>query len=78
MMGVSSVCKEETNKNCITCQEFICNRGLDYHVPVEEGSIPGWQMGRQIAICHPCIESRKESSKGDVDGVDPGNLTSFS
>ena len=44
---------------------------------VEERSIPGWHMGRQIAICHPCKESREESSKDDVDGVDPEKLTIF-
>ena len=76
-MGISSVFKEETNHNCITCQDFICNRSLHSHVLVEEGSIPGWQIRRQIAVCHPCKESREESSKGDVDSVDPENLRRF-
>ena len=73
-MNVCSVCKEETNCKCKICQESICNRSLDCHVPVEEGSIPRWQMGQQIAICHPCKESPEEFSKGDVDGVNPENL----
>ena len=76
-MGVCSVCKEETNYKCIACQESICNRSLDCHVPVEEGSIPGWQMGRQVAICHPCKESREESSTGAGGSVDPENLKRF-
>ena len=46
-------------------------------MPVEEGSISGWHMGRQIAICHPCKESHEEASKGNVDGFNPENLTTF-
>ena len=34
-------------------------------------------MGGQIAICHPFIESHKESRKDDVDGVHPENLRRF-
>ena len=75
-MGVRYVCKEETN-NCIACQELICNRSFDCHLPAEEGIIPGWHMGRKIPICHSCKESREEFSKGDVGSVDPGNLTRF-
>ena len=46
-------------------------------MPVEEGSMPGWHMGQQIATCHPCKEPREESSKGDLGGVDPEYLTRF-
>ena len=73
-MDISSVCRKEINYNCKTCEESICNHGLGCYVPVEDGSIPGWlNKGRQIEICHPC----KESSKGDLDGVNPENLTTF-
>ena len=53
-MFFCTFCAQETNYRCISCQKFICNWSLDCHVPVAEGSIPGWQIGRQVAVCHPC------------------------
>ena len=53
-MGICTVCREETKYRCIRCQTFICNRSLDCHVPVDENSISGWHIGRQVAFCHPC------------------------
>ena len=70
-MGVCSVCREETNYKCVTCQVFICNRNLDCHVPVEEDSLPGWLMGKQVALCHACNSARsvsKETAKSS-DGL---------
>ena len=62
-MGSCSVCQHETNYRCISCQAFICNRSLDCNVPVEEGSMPGWQMGREVALWHQCYDSGENSAE---------------
>ena len=41
------------------CQTFICNCNVKCHVPVEEHSLPGWTIGRQVALCRPCNITNK-------------------
>lgn len=67
-MGICSVCENETNYRCITCQTFICNRSNNCNVPVEEGNMTGWQMGQQVALCHSCYDSGENTTSGSRSG----------
>ena len=53
------------------------HRSSPFPTQLQEGNIPRWQKGRQVAICHPCKESQEEPSTGAGGSVDPENLTRF-
>ena len=76
-MGICSVCENEANYKCIICLKFICNRSLDCHVPVKEGTLAGWLMGEKVAVCQQCNESRRVLEVDNKVDVDSEKLMTF-